>query len=158
MEYIFTLAKLKKVDFSKYAEYRHENVYVNTYEHDESIRMWINEPRKVIWDNTLASSNAENVVIMTEMDMPKLELEEARQLATTLTRQMDLTVMTGKPTVFSQQEDPEVVMAEAKIFSAAIKTILRAAGLSIAWHEAPEGAITPWMDDHIDSSNGREAN
>ena len=150
MEYTFTLKKLSDIDFGKYKAYRHEDVHVSRYDADRSTKMWINEPRKVIWDNTAADIDAENVIIMTEMDIPKFELEEARQLAATLARQMDLTAMSGVPTVFNYFADPEQVKAEAKVFSAAIKTILRAAGLSIAWHDAPEGAITPWMDDHIE--------
>lgn len=158
MEYTFTLKKLRDIDFGKYEAYRHEDVHMSRDGMDRSIKMWINEPRKVIWDNTAADIDAENVIIMTEMDIPKFELEEARQLAATLARQMDLTAMSGVPTVFSQYAEPEYVMTEAKLFSAAIKTILRAAGLSIAWRESEEGEITPWMDDHIESSNGRETN
>lgn len=158
MEYIFLLKKLHDIDFAKYEAYRHEDVHVSRNSIDRSIKMWINEPRKVIWDNTAADDDADNVILMTEMDMPKFELEEARQMAASLARQMDLTAMSGKPTVFSHNAEPEVVISEAKLFSAAIKTILRAAGLSIAWRDAEEGEITPWMDDHIESSNGREAN
>ena len=158
VEYIFTLKKLRDIDLTKYEAYGHEDVHMSRDSMNRSIKMWINEPRKVIWDNTAADDDAENVILMTEMDIPKVELEEARQLAATLARQMDLTAMSGEPTVFRRYSEPEDVKAEAKVFSAAIKTILRAAGLSIAWHEAPAGAITPWMDDHIESSNGREAN
>lgn len=158
MEYIFKHEKLSDIDFSKYAEYRHEDVHVNAYERDVWTKMWINEPRKVIWDNTAADHDAENVIVMTEKETIKLEIEEARALVATMARQMDLSAMCGQIPLFDAEEKPETVKAISPLFSAALKTVLRAAGLSIAWHDAPEGAITPWMDDHIESSNGREAN
>lgn len=158
MEYKFLLKKLHDIDFAKYEAYRHEDVLVSRNSIDRSIKMWINEPRKVIWDNTAADHDAENVIVMTEKEAIKLEIEEARGLVATMARQMDLSAMSGQIPLFDAEEKPETVKAIAPLFSAALKTVLRAAGLSIAWYDAPEGAITLWMDDHIDSSNGREAN
>ena len=136
MEYRFALKKLRDIDFSKYAEYGREDVSVKAYEHDVSIRMWINEPRKVIWDNTAANRDAENVVIMTELEAPRFELEEARQMAVMPVemarywlaceaRRMDDAGESGE---FWVRQDE--VKAWANATAVAIRVILRAAGLS----------------------------
>ena len=63
MEYRFALKKLRDIDLTKYEAYRHEDVHMSRDGMDRSIKMWINEPRKVIWDNTAANRDAENVDI-----------------------------------------------------------------------------------------------
>lgn len=117
------------------------NRYFTLFKDEPGLIALFDTKRKVFWINDSYDHDAEKKYIRfeheekeaAEGDAPLgLTLEEAEMLTATLARQFELAAMFGRM-LNPAREDEESIKWTAKLFSEAIRIVLRHAGLSDDW-------------------------